>query len=226
MKENNVNNKNVENCEIIYKPEGQIKKSVSELLRNSKEGNFNNLKKLIDEQEFQGSTLNLALRNLIQDFKLTTNYIQCLKLLLSTNIDLFYQYPQEDNSTVLMAILKKNEYILMKEFLENLKLRSANSNHLSNEDKNKLEMLEIKNLFCQKDINNNNIIYYCIKGVEDKKQFFKNIEYLYDTYPHQNDKNLNLPNLIQDIFKTLFIEANNDGNSIINKNYINYWIYT
>ena len=151
MKENNVNNKNVENCEIIYKPEGQIKKTVSELLRNSKEGNFNNLKKLIDEQEFQGSTLNLALRNLILDFKLTTNYIQCLKLLLSTNIDLFYQYPQEDNSTVLMAILKKNEYILMKEFLENLKLRSANSNHLSNEDKNKLEMLEIKNLFCQKD---------------------------------------------------------------------------
>ena len=216
MKENNVNNKNVENCEIIYKPEGQMKKSVCELLRNSKEGNFNNLKKLIDEQEFQGSTLNLALRNLIQDFKLTTDYIECLKLLLSTNIDLFYQYPQEDNSTVLMAILKKNEYILMKEFLENLKLRSANSNHLSNEDKNKLEMLEIKNLFCQKDINNNNIIYYFIKGVEDKKQFLKNIEYLYDTYPHQNDKNLNLPNLIQDIFKTLFIEANNDGNSIIN----------
>ena len=216
MKENNVNNKNVENCEIIYKPEGQMKKSVCELLRNSKEGNFNNLKKLIDEQEFQGSTLNLALRNLIQDFKLTTDYIECLKLLLSTNIDLFYKYPQEDNSTVLMAILKKNQNILIKEFLENMKLKSANSNHLSNEDKIKLEMLEIKNLFCQKDINKNNILYYMIKNVEDKKSFLENIEYLYNTYPHQNDKNLDLTNLIHEIFKALFIETNKDGNTIIN----------
>ena len=216
MKENNVNNKNVENCEITYKPEGQMKKSVYELLRNSKEGNFNDLKKLIDEQEFQGSTLNLALRNLIQDFKPQTNYIQCLKLLLSTNIDLFYQYPQEDNNTVLMAIMKKNNIILMKEFLENLKLKPANSNHLSNEDKIKLEMIELKNLFCQKDKNNNNIMHYSIKFAENIKQFLEYLEYLYDIYPHQNEKNLDLSNLIQDIFKTLFIEANNDGNTIIN----------
>jgi len=216
MKENNVNNKNVENCEITYKPEGQMKKSVYELLRNSKEGNFNDLKKLIDEQEFQGSTLNLALRNLIQDFKPQTNYIQCLKLLLSTNIDLFYQYPQEDNNTVLMSIMKKNNIILMKEFLENLKLKPANSNHLSNEDKIKLEMIELKNLFCQKDKNNNNIMHYSIKFAENIKQFLEYLEYLYDIYPHQNEKNLDLSNLIQDIFKTLFIEANNDGNTIIN----------
>ena len=216
MKENNVNNKNVENCEITYKPEGQMKKSVYELLRNSKEGNFNDLKKLIDEQEFQGSTLNLALRNLIQDFKPQTNYIQCLKLLLSTNIDLFYQYPQEDNNTVLMSIMKKNNIILMKEFLENLKLKPANSNHLSYEDKIKLEMIELKNLFCQKDKNNNNIMHYSIKFAENIKQFLEYLEYLYDIYPHQNEKNLDLSNLIQDIFKTLFIEANNDGNTIIN----------
>ena len=216
MKENNVNNKNVENYEITYKPEGQMKKSVYELLRNSKEGNFNDLKKLIDEQEFQGSTLNLALRNLIQDFKPQTNYIQCLKLLLSTNIDLFYQYPQEDNNTVLMSIMKKNNIILMKEFLENLKLKPANSNHLSYEDKIKLEMIELKNLFCQKDKNNNNIMHYSIKFAENIKQFLEYLEYLYDIYPHQNEKNLDLSNLIQDIFKTLFIEANNDGNTIIN----------
>ena len=216
MKENNVNNKNVENYEITYKPEGQMKKSVYELLRNSKEGNFNDLKKLIDEQEFQGSTLNLALRNLIQDFKPQTNYIQCLKLLLSTNIDLFYQYPQEDNNTVLMSIMKKNNIILMKEFLENLKLKPANSNHLSYEDKIKLEMIELKNLFCQKDKNNNNIMHYSIKFAENIKQFLEYLEYLYDIYPHRNEKNLDLSNLIQDIFKTLFIEANNDGNTIIN----------
>ena len=216
MKENNVNNKNVENCEIIYRPEGQMKKSVSDLLKNSKEGNFNKLKELIDEQEFQGSTLNLALRNLIQDFKLTNNYIQCLELLLSTNIDLFYQYPQEDNNTVLMAIFEKNQLVLMKKFFENLKIKTANNNHLSNEDKIKLEMLEIKNLFCQKDSNNNNIIHYITKKVEDKVEFLKIIEYLYDIYPHQNNENLDLSNIIQDIFKTLFIEANNDGNTIIN----------
>ena len=213
MKENN---KNVDNCEIIYKPEGQMKKTVSELLKNSKEGNFNHLKQLIDEQEFQGSTLNLALRNLIQDFKSTSNHILCLKLLLSTNIDLFYQYPQEDNNTVFMAICKKNSYTLMKEFLDNLEIKYVNNNHLSNEDKIELEILEIKHLFCQKDLNNNNIIYYFCKSVEDKDVFLKNIEYLYYNYPHQNDRNLDLSNIIQDIFKTLFIETNNDGNTIIN----------
>jgi hypothetical protein len=77
-------------------------------------------------------------------------------------------------------------------------------------------MLEIKNLFCQKDINNNNILYYMIKNVEDKKSFLENIEYLYNTYPHQNDKNLDLTNLIHEIFKALFIETNKDGNTIIN----------
>ena len=115
-----------------------------------------------------------------------------------------------------MSIMKKNNIILMKEFLENLKLKPANSNHLSNEDKIKLEMIELKNLFCQKDKNNNNIMHYSIKFAENIKQFLEYLEYLYDIYPHQNEKNLDLSNLIQDIFKTLFIEANNDGNTIIN----------
>ena len=70
MKDNNLNNtKNDEYNDLFYKPEGQITKSVYELLKNSKDGNFNDLKQLIDEKEFQGSTLNLTLRNLIKGFK-------------------------------------------------------------------------------------------------------------------------------------------------------------
>ncbi len=128
MKDNNLNNtKNVDNIDILYKPEGQINKQVYELLKNSKEGNYNNLKKLI-EKEFQGSTLNLALRNIIKEFKSEkTNYIECLKLLLTTNIDLNYKYQKENNNTILMMVFNKYEPILMKEFLENLNIKKKSN---------------------------------------------------------------------------------------------------
>ena len=166
MKENNLNNtKNVDNIDIVYKPEGRMNGQVYELLKNSKEGNFNNLKKLI-EKEFQGSTLNLALRNIIKEFKQEkTNYIDCLKLLLTTNIDLNYKYQKEDNSTILMMIFKKNDYFLMKLFFENLNIKKNSiydNNNLSNKEKEEYEIKEMINFFTQKDTNNNNFFFYFI----------------------------------------------------------------
>jgi hypothetical protein len=166
MKENNLNNtKNVDNIDILYKPEGRMTGQVHELLKNSKEGNFNNLKKLI-EKEFQGSTLNLALRNIIYEFKQEkTNYIDCLKLLLTTNIDLNYKYQKENNSTILMMIFNKSDNFLMKLFLENLNIKKNSiydNNNLSNKEKEEYEIKELINFFTQKDSYNNNFFFVLI----------------------------------------------------------------
>ena len=107
MKDNILNNtKNVEDNDIKYKFDSLKSKTVNELLTYSKDGNFNKLKQLIEDKAFQGSTLNLALRKVIANTSniYNPNYIECFKLLLSTNIDLNYKY--ENNSTILMQILK------------------------------------------------------------------------------------------------------------------------
>ena len=220
MKENNLNNtKNVDNIDIVYKPEGRMNGQVYELLKNSKEGNFNNLKKLI-EKEFQGSTLNLALRNITKEFKQEkTNYIDCLKLLLTTNIDLNYKYQKEDNSTILMMIFKKNDYFLMKLFFENLNIKKNSiydNNNLSNKEKEEYEIKEMINFFTQKDSNNNNFFFYSIQKDFVKKEVFNMFEYIYDIYPYQNGAKKVISQKIQQIFKNLLVETNKDGNNFMN----------
>ena len=219
MRDNNLNNsKNVDYIDIYYKPEGQITKSVYELLKNSKEGDYNNLKKLIDEKEFQGSTLNLAFRNLIKDYKQEKpNYLQCLKLLLSTNIDLNYKFQKDNNSTILMVVFKKFELYLMKDFLENLhiKINSVNNNYLSNEEKEELEIKEQKIFFSQKDSNNNNFMHLFDISF-DKNELLNIFEYIYDIYPYHSNPNPDISKKIQEIFQNLFLEKNNDGNTIMN----------
>ena len=219
MKENNLNNtKNVDNIDIIYKPEGRMNEPVYELVKNSKEGNFNNLKKLI-EKEFQGSTLNLALRNIIFEFKQEkTNYIDCLKLLLTTNIDLNYKYQNENNSTILMMIFKKSDNFLMKLFLENLNIIKNSiydNNNLSNKEKEEYEIKELINFFTQKDSYNNNF-FFCINNYLVKKEIFNMFEYIYDIYPFKNDSKKEKSQKIQQIFKNLLVETNSDGNNFMN----------
>ena len=219
MKDNNLNNtKNVECSDICYKPEGQINRSVYELLKSSKEADYNFLKQIIDEKEFQGSTLNLALRNLIKDYKPEKeNYILCLKLLLSTNIDLNYKYPKENNSTLLMMVFKKFELYLMKDFLENLdiKLNTINNNYLSDEEKEEYEMKEKQRFFSQKDSNNNNFMHLFDISF-DKNELLNIFEYIYDEYPYYNNPKPEISQNIQQIFKNLFLERNNDGDTIMN----------
>ena len=219
MKDNNLNNtKNVECSDIYYKPEGQINRSVYELLKSSKEADYNFLKQIIDEKEFQGSTLNLALRNLIKDYKPEKeNYILCLKLLLSTNIDLNYKYPKENNSTLLMMVFKKFELYLMKDFLENLdiKLNAINNNYLSDEEKEEYEMKEKKIFFSQKDSNNNNFMHLFDISF-DKNELLNIFVYIYDKYPYYNNPKPEISQNLQQIFKNLFLERNNDGDTIMN----------
>ena len=219
MKDNNLNNtKNVEYIDIYYKPEGQITKSVYELFKNSKEGDYNSLKQLLDEKEFQGSTLNLALRNLIKDYKPEKpNYFLCLKLLLSTNIDLNYKFQKEKNNTILMMVFQKLEVYLIKDFLENLdiKFNSINNNYLSNEEKEKYELKELELIFTQKDSNNNNFMYLFDMSV-DTNELLNIFEYIYDKYPFHNNQKPEIAKKIQQIIKNLFLERNNDGNTIMN----------
>ena len=219
MKDNNLNNsKNVEHIDIYYKPDGQITKSVYELLKNSKEGDYISLKKLVDEKEFQGSTLNLAFRNLIKDYKPDKpNYLQCLKLLLSTNIDLNYKFQKDNNSTILMVVFKKFEFYLMKDFLENLpiKINEININYLSNEKKEELEIKELKIFFSQKDSNNNNFMHLFDISF-DKNELLHIFEYIYDIYPYYGNHKQEISKRIQQIFKNLFLEKNNEGNTIMN----------
>ncbi len=217
MKHNNLNNtKNVEYIDIKYKPEGQISKSDFELLKNSKEGDFNNLKQLIKDKEFQGSMLNLALRNVIEGYKPEkAQYIECLKLLLSTSIDLNYKYQKENNMTILMQVLKKFYFILIKEFLENLFIKKnlSNNNNLSNEER---EELKEKNIFfSQKDSDNNNFFFYLSYNYFNTVEFFNILEYIYDIYPYHNNPK-ETAKKIQQIFKNLLVEKNNDGNTFMN----------
>ena len=188
------------------------------ILITSRDGNYNNLKELLEEKEFQGSTLNLALRNLIKEYKSEkTNYIQCLKLLLSTNIDLNYEYKKENNKTILMMVFQKFEPILIKEFLQNLQLKknSINNNYLSNEEKEEYEIIEKENFFSQKDSKNNNFMHSF--DISFDKNILLNIfEYIYDIYPFYNNPKSSISQRIQQIFKNLFLEKNDEGNTIMN----------
>ena len=68
MTEKNLKNiKQSESNDIIYRPDNQITKSVTDLLTFSLNGDYPNLKELLDEKDFLGSTMNLALRNLLSN---------------------------------------------------------------------------------------------------------------------------------------------------------------
>ena len=212
MKDNNLNlSTNVENIDIYYKPEGPITKSVYELLKTSKEGDYNNLKHIVEEKAFTGSTLNLAFRNLINEKKFDK---LCLKLLLSTNIDLNYKYAKEDNKTILMMVFRSFDSTLLEEFLENLQFKEEN-NYLSNEKKEENEINEKKIFFSQKDSNNNNFMHFFEENI-DKIELLKMFDYIYDKYPFYKNPRPEVSKQIQQIFKNLFIERNNDGNTVMN----------
>ena len=98
MIENNPKNINYSDSnDILYKPDNQIKKSVSDLLLFSLSGDYPNLKELLDEKDFLGSTMNLALRNLLSNNfnNNDPNFLNCYKYLLKSNIDLNYKFTKE-----------------------------------------------------------------------------------------------------------------------------------
>ena len=224
MKDNISNNsKNVDNNDIICKPDGQMTLPVYELLKNSQDGDFNKLKQLIDEKEmdFQGSTLNLALRNLIFGFKPNKpNYLKCFKFLLTKNIDLNYKYSKDNNSTILMRLIRLGEIILLKELLENEYIHTNTENIIfhSKEEEIEYEITQKEILFTQKDANNNNFFHYLLHTNINfnKIESINLFEYIYNEYPFNNINNEKTSKKIQNIFNKLLLEVNNDGDNFMN----------
>ena len=192
MKDNILNNtKNVQNNDIIYKSDGQMSQLVKELYNYSRDGNFDKLKQLIEKNEFQGSTLNIALRNLIASININnSNYLECFKLLLSTNIDLNYKFPK-DNSTILMNLSSMLEFELIKELLDaqSKSVNQENNKFQTIEEEEKYEIEQKKIFFSQKDSNNNNFFNYFFRHHEiNKSAILMIFKYIYEVYPFENNR--------------------------------------
>ena len=111
MKEKNqYYSKNVEFIATPYKPEGQITKQDYDLLISSQKRDFTSLTQLVNTAEFKSPILNCALANLIQTYKRNDSLVQCIKLLLSKNINLTYKFTQKSNKTLLMLVIEKEDF--------------------------------------------------------------------------------------------------------------------
>ena len=204
--------------DIVYKPDGQLTKPVLDLLLFSLKGDFENLKELIEEKEFQDSTLNLALRNLLSRYLNFNNpsYLQAYKYLLGTNIDLNYKFDKDNNSTILMKAAKTGQLIFVKELLEsfNNQINFENNNFKTKEEEEECDLNRNEIFFDQKDNNNNNFLHYMIH--QFKSQNSEIFEYLYEEYPFEKKRKEKSAKKIQDLFKKLILEKNGEGNNFMN----------
>ena len=221
MTENNSKNlKQSESNDIIYRPDNQITKSVADLLTFSLNGDYANLKELLDEKDFLGSTMNLALRNLLSNnFNYNDpNYLNCYKYILKSNIDLNFKFTKDNNSTILMKVSKAGQLILMKELLQsfNEQLHNIENVNKFNTPEEEKEYFLIQNeiFFSQKDINNSNFLHYMthFNKCENQEIF----EYLYEEYPFEENKDKESSKKIQEIIKDLIKQKNNEGNNFMN----------
>ena len=221
MIENNPKNINYSDSnDILYKPDNQIKKSVSDLLLFSLSGDYPNLKELLDEKDFLGSTMNLALRNLLSNNfnNNDPNFLNCYKYLLKSNIDLNYKFTKDNNSTILMKVSKTGQLILMKELLESFNAQLKNMENMNKFQKleEEKEYLLIQNeiFLTQKDNNNSNFLHYMkhFNKCENQEIF----EYLYEEYPFEQKRNKEDAKKIQEIIKNLIKQKNDEGNNFMN----------
>ena len=217
MKEKNqFNTKNETKIISDYKPAGQITEKVRQLIQYSKEGDLFNLNQLLDNYEFQDSTLNLALRNIIQEYrssKAPERYIECMKSILNKNIDLKYKYEKENNSTVLMMIFRNPDTNLIQEFLGNINIR-ANDIYKSNDDKIQFEINEKEKILTQKDDNNNSFLQLAQDC--NFNELFNSFEYIYDYYPNEISPKPEIAQRLRKIIKNLLMQTNNEGNNFMN----------
>ena len=221
MIENNPKNINYSDSnDILYKPDNQIKKSVSDLLLFSLSGDYPNLKELLDEKDFLGSTMNLALRNLLSNNfnNNDPNFLNCYKYLLKSNIDLNYKFTKDNNSTILMKVSKTGQLILMKELLESFNAQLKNMENMNKFQKpeEEKEYLLIQNeiFLTQKDNNNSNFLHYMkhFNKCENQEIF----EYLYEEYPFEQKRNKEDAKKIREIIKNLIKQKNDEGNNFMN----------
>ena len=210
--------KKLDYTDIIYKPDGQLTKPVLDLLLFSLKGDYTNLKELLEEKEFQDSTLNLALRNLLSRYLNFNNpeYFQAYKYLLSTNIDLNYKFVKDNNSTILMKVAQTGQLIFVKELLEsfNNQINSENNKFKTEENEEEYNLIQNEIFFNQKDNNNNNFLHYMIHYAKcENSEIF---EYLYEEYPFEKKRKEKSSKRIQNLFKNLIKEKNDEGNNFMN----------
>ena len=221
MTENNQKNTKYLNIpDIIYKPDNQITKSVADLLTFSQKGDYPNLKELLDEKDFLGSTLNLALRNLLSNYFNFNdpNYLNSYKYLLSSNIDLNFKFAKDNYSTILMKVSKAGQLILMKELLESFEDKIKNRENINNlqtiEEEKQYFLIQQEIFFSQKDKNNSNFLHYMTHF--NKCENAEIFEYLYEEYPFEKNRDEECSKTIQEIIKNLIKEKNDDGNNFMN----------
>ena len=221
MIENNPKNINYSDSnDILYKPDNQIKKSVSDLLLFSLSGDYPNLKELLDEKDFLGSTMNLALRNLLSNNfnNNDPNFLNCYKYLLKSNIDLNYKFTKDNNSTILMKVSKTGQLILMKELLESFNAQLKNMENMNKfqkpEEEKEYSLIQNEIFLTQKDNNNSNFLHYMkhFNKCENQEIF----EYLYEEYPFEQKRNKEDAKKIQEIIKNLIKQKNDEGNNFMN----------
>ena len=221
MIENNLKNKsNSDDNDIIYKPDNQIKKSVSDLLRFSLNGDYPNLKELLDEKDFLGSTMNLALRNLLSNNYNNNdpNFLNCYKYLLKSNIDLNFKFTKDNNSTILMKVSKTGQLILMKELLESFNAQLHNMENINKfqtpEEEKEYILIQNEIFLTEKDNNNSNFLHYMkhFNKCENQEIF----EYLYEEYPFEQKRDKNDAKKIQEIIQNLIKQKNDEGNNFMN----------
>ena len=221
MIENNLKNKsNSDDNDIIYKPDNQIKKSVSDLLRFSLNGDYPNLKELLDEKDFLGSTMNLALRNLLSNNYNNNdpNFLNCYKYLLKSNIDLNFKFTKDNNSTILMKVSKTGQLILMKELLESFNAQLHNMENINKfqtlEEEKEYILIQNEIFLTQKDNSNSNFLHYMkhFNKCENQEIF----EYLYEEYPFEQKRDKNDAIKIQEIIQNLIKQKNDEGNNFMN----------
>ena len=221
MTENNQKNTKYPDIhDIIYKPDNQITKSVADLLTFSQKGDYPNLKELLDEKDFLGSTLNLALRNLLSNYFNFNdpNYLNSYKYLLSSNIDLNFKFAKDNYSTILMKVSKAGQLILMKELLESFEDKIKNRENINNfettEEEKQYFLIQQEIFFSQKDKNNSNFLHYMIHF--NKCENAEIFEYLYEEYPFEKNRDEECSKTIQEIIKNLIKEKNDEGNNFMN----------
>ena len=221
MTEKNLKNiKQSESNDIIYRPDNQITKSVTDLLTFSLNGDYPNLKELLDEKDFLGSTMNLALRNLLSNnFNYNDpNYLNCYKYILKSNIDLNFKFTKDNNSTILMKVSKAGQLILMKELLQSFNEQLHNTENVNKfntkEEEKEYFLIQNEIFFSQKDINNSNFLHYMthFNKCENQEIF----EYLYEEYPFEQKRNKEDAKKIQEIIKNLIKQKNDEGNNFMN----------
>ena len=221
MIDNNLKNKsNSDDNDIIYKPDNQIKKSVSDLLRFSLNGDYPNLKELLDEKDFLGSTMNLALRNLLSNNYNNNdpNFLNCYKYLLKSNIDLNFKFTKDNNSTILMKVSKTGQLILMKELLESFNAQLHNMENINKfqtpEEEKEYILIQNEIFLTQKDNSNSNFLHYMkhFNKCENQEIF----EYLYEEYPFEQKRDKNDAKKIQEIIQNLIKQKNDEGNNFMN----------